>query len=225
MTQRLGPPNPSRFPRLEPSHVRVLSPPELIGRIHFSAGVHGNRWNQFRRYGPTGSRFDHHPPPRREHPRRAVMYGGTPRPGIPADQAPLLQTAVLECFGAAGAVHLSEGAPYFVLFRPTRALRLLDVADSDWVARAGGNAAISSGPRAQARTWARAIYRHYTGEDAVDGLYYTTSSIPVARSVALWERAQDAMSPRPELYLPLNAPALRAELEVYAARLRLELLV
>jgi hypothetical protein len=123
-------------------------------------------------------------------------------------------------FRERGVVEVSRDAPFFVLFRMARPVRLLDLADSDWVTLAGGNAAIASGPRGIARDWSRAIYRRYQD---VDGLYYSCSTVPPARSVALYERAADAIPARPAAHLPLSHPALRTELEAYASELRLGL--
>lgn len=136
---------------------------------------------------------------------------------------PVLKTCVAECFRDRGVIELSRDTPYYALLGTVRPLRLLDVADSTWITRAGGNAAISAGLRSVARAWARAIYRHYTGPDAVDGIVYTCATIPPARSVALRERARDALPPRPVVHRPLADSALRAELEVYATDLGLGL--
>ncbi len=139
--------------------------------------------------------------------------------------APLLRTCVAEVFRDRGVIELRRDSPYYVLWRPVQPLRLLDVADSDWVTFAGGNAAVSSGLRSTARDWSRAIYRHFTGPDALDGIVYACSNIPPARSIVLFERTADALPSRPQLHLPLADPALRAELEVYADELQLDLVV
>jgi hypothetical protein len=157
------------------------------------------------------------------HPTRAVLYGVPALPAPGTTVVPVLETCVAECYGERGVIELGRDSPYFALFGTRRQLRLLDVADSTWIPRAGGNAAISAGLRSVAREWARAVYRHYTGPDALDGIIYTCSTIPSARSVVLWERARDALPTRPALHLPLAAPALRAELEVYATHLGLGL--
>lgn len=216
MTERLPAPDTARFPALASGDVRTLPPTQLIGRIHSQAGARPTAWNEFRRFGPTRSRFDHHPPQPRTHPDRAVLYGSPALPGVSGSTWPVLATCVVECFRDRGVIELSRDSPYFVLFRTVRQLNLLDVADSTWVTRAGGNAAISSGSRSDARTWARAIDAHYTGAHAVDGIVYTCSNIPPARSIVLWERARDALPERPLVHRPLSDASLRAELEVYA---------
>jgi hypothetical protein len=162
------------------------------------------------------------------HPTRAVLYAAPelPLPDVPPvdrDSPPILRTCLAEVYRDRGLIELRRDDPYVVLFELARPVRLLDVADSDWLMLAGGNAALSSGRRSAARDWARAIYRHYAGQEAVDGLFYLCSNVPSARSVVLWEPARDALPERPHLHLPLAHPALRAEIEVYAAQLRLEL--
>ena len=44
-----------------------LSAGTLLARIYFTAGRHPSHWRQFRRFGPTAARWDHHlPDPDRE---------------------------------------------------------------------------------------------------------------------------------------------------------------
>lgn len=215
MSERLPAPEAGRFPSLAKAHVKVLPAGILLGRIHAQGGSYPTSWDGFRCYGPTPSRFDHHPPPRRVHPTRAVLYAA-PR----LQRAAVLETCLLECFQVRRVIELSRDDPYFVLFRTTRPVRLLDVADSNWVARAGGNGAISAGLRSTARDWSRAIYRTYPD---IDGVYFSCSLNPAARSVVLYERAVSAMPRRPDGHWPLSHPALRAELEVYASSFALGL--
>jgi hypothetical protein len=216
VSERLPAPDAARFPALAKSHVKVVKPGTLVGRIHAQGGPHPTTWGAFRWFGPTSHRFDHQPPPPRVHPTRGILYGATPR-----YWAPVLETCVLECYQDRRVIELRRDDPYFVLLRTMRPLRLLDVADSSWLARAGGNSALSSGLRSTARDWSRAIYRTYPD---VDGLYYASSLNPAARNVALYERARSAMPQRPDGYWPLSHPALRAELEEYAATFGLGLL-
>lgn len=82
---------------------------------------------------------------------------------------------------------------------------MLDVSDSPWVVRKGGNASISSGRRAVARQWARAIHSTYPD---LDGIWYQTSSCPPARSVVLNERARDALAANPLASWSLDDPGL-----------------
>jgi len=142
-----------------------------------------------------------------------------------ADRRPLapLDTCLVEVFRDTGVVDVATNNPYFALLRLTRDLRLLDLADSRWITVAGGNAAISSGRRSQAREWARAIYRHYGGSEAPDGLFYSCSNMPNGRSVALFERSRNALSQHPALDLPLAHPGLWADVEYACTELGLDL--
>lgn len=214
MSQRLPAATTANFPSLRSVDVAVVSRTTLLGRIHAQTGPHPSTWSQFRFFGPTGSRFDHQPPPARNHPSRGILYAALRTPS-----ASILATCVLEVGQDRLAVELSRDHPYFVVFRPTRDLRLLDLTSS-WVARAGGNAAIASGLRSTARGWSRKIYARYPD---LDGVRYGCSLNPAAVSIALYERAVTAMPARPEAHVPLSHPALRAELEAAAADFRLEL--
>lgn len=62
-------PDSSRFPTsLSNGDVRTLPAGTTFGRIYDAGGAHPSRWHEFRRFGPTGSRFDHHPEPSGVHP-------------------------------------------------------------------------------------------------------------------------------------------------------------
>lgn len=227
MTERLPQPVAAKFPALQPRHVRVLPSGTILGRIYDQTGPHPVVWNEFRSFGPTNARFDHHPAgPGRVRSDHAVLYCAAAAAGPAAAASnPVLRTCIAERCVEKGFLDLRANTPTFTLFSNRADTRLLDLADSDWVALAGGNAAIAAGKRSTARKWARAIYSHYTGGDALDGMYYPCSIIPSARSVVLWERAQPSIEPRPLLNKPLADPALLAEIEAYAAQLRLDLIL
>ncbi|MDY6809339.1 MAG: hypothetical protein SW127_10000 [Actinomycetota bacterium] len=224
MTEYLPPPDPSRFPRLDDDHLRELGTGVSVGRIYFAGGPHPALWDDFRWFGPTKSRFDHHLPPAGMHDDRAIMYLGAGLRDSRGRTMSVLETALVECFRDTGTVDARTDLPHLVLFTPVRPLRLLDLADSDWVTAAGGNAAISSGRRDVSRQWATAIHAHYTGHHAVDGLIYTTSNKPANRSIALWERAVDALPARPAFNEPLDHLALRPAVETFAHRIGLSLI-
>src|SRR5690606_10043053 len=126
-----------------------------------------------------------------------------------------LQVALLECFQEAGVIDRRSSGPRFVLWKPTRKLRLLQLTDSDWVTRAGGNAALVSGARGVARTWSRAIYRTYPD---VDGLVWSSSVLPPGRCLMLYERALDALPTAPLSDRALNEPFLQPPLARAAKR-------
>jgi hypothetical protein len=170
-------PEVERFPRLDrdPSWVRELPIGTHVARIFRASGPHAVRWHEFRSYGPLDGRFDPHPPPTGESPGFGVMYGVLESDRRGAAEAPTdpvvspFATAILEVFQAQRMIRVDAGAPTLVDFAVTRPLRLLDLADSDWVTAAGGNAAIASGDRATSRSWARAIAAAYPGLDGAVG--------------------------------------------------------
>lgn len=223
MTEYLPPPDPDKFPPLQPEHLRTLGTDTMLGRIFFRASTHPSEWNTFRHFGPTTARFDHHPEPPGHHPDHAVLYAAPSLVDARGKQMSALETALAECFRDTGVIDAHTFDPYFVLFQPRRPLRLLDLADCPWVTLAGGNAAISSGPRDASRAWARAIAAHYEADD-LDGVLYTCSNVPRSRSVCLWESAASALPDRPALHEPLGAVGLRPALEVYGAALGLPLI-
>lgn len=192
----------------------------MLARIFATGGAHPVNWDTLRAWGPTGARFDHHPPPVRLHGTRRVLYAAVSVPGPNDEVYPTLKTCLAECFRDRGIIEVTPSAPYYVQFDIVRPLRLLDLSDSDWVTSAGGNAAITSGPRGATRLWARAIYRRYPD---LDGVFYASSNIPSARVCALWDRAEDAFPSRPSFHEPLDHIGLRPALELFAAELGLGL--
>lgn len=208
MTERLGPP-PHAMPRLRPADVHKISAGQFVGRVFFAAGPHPAVWDSFRNFGPVASmRFDHHPAPTRVHPVRAIAYAA---PSQTSDGRAIdpLETCVLECFSSTRTIDTRFNEPWFVLWRAARPIPVLDMVDSAWIVRAGGNAAISSGARSMARRWSKAVYRAYP---SVAGIYFESSNLPSSRGVALYERAQSALPPRYDAAFPLTHPLLRSAL-------------
>ncbi|GAA1902990.1 hypothetical protein [Lapillicoccus jejuensis] len=219
MTTRCPAP-PWTLPPLDPGD--VLDQVDPVLRIYSSAGPYAVGWSTLRSHGPVASmRFDHHPPPARMHPTLAVTYGTTSwtgRDGRPTDP---FEVAVVERFRSSGVLDRTTDGPRFVLWAPTRPLRLLQLSDSTWVARAGGNAALTSGARGTARAWSRAIHRSYPD---VDGLLWSSSVLPPGRSVVLYERARDAVPSAPDSDRALAEPFLQPALARIAGRYGLTLL-
>jgi hypothetical protein len=164
-----------------------------------------------RSFGPTHARFDHHPEPVGDHPNLGIMYGAVISKVDP--DYPLLRTCLAEVFRDSGTVTLKRHEPHFATFATQRPLRLLDLADSDWLTLAGGNTAIMSGPRSASRAWARATYAAYP---ELDGILYQPSNTPPARAVALFERAARAIPNHPSFHQPLAARGLRPAIETFA---------
>lgn len=222
MAERLPAPDVTRFPSLQADHLQVLPAGHQLGRIYPAAGAHPTTWSAFRTFGPTGNRFDHHPDPPGNHPRHGVLYVAPHWNGLTRSRQPVLRTCLAEVFRDRGVIEVNRDGAYFALFDTTEPLRLLDVADTRWATEAGGNAAISCGPHADSRAWARAIWRTYRD---VDGIIYGCSNIPPARSVVLFERARRAVPRAPSLNRPLADPALRGAVERFAGELALDLVL
>jgi hypothetical protein len=186
----------------EDDDIVAVAPMTALARVYLSAGRYPSSWNAFRAVGPVAAaRFDPHPP----------TADGTPVavPGCGVLYAALeLQTCVAEAFQASRVVDRHTSRPWLVIFRPARALRLLDLAGT-WPTRAGASQAISSGPRDRARAWARAIYEAY---DDIDGLWYRSSMDRGRPAVSLRESARDAVPSQPWANLPLDAPGLTVPL-------------
>lgn len=212
MSEQLPDP-PTDLTQLAAGDVKTIPAGSRLARVVFTAGDHPMTWRQMRTYGPTRSRFDHHPPPPRDHvdgPK--ISYWAATAELTPTPSNPLC-AVLAEVFAETRTVELSRNEPWFVVIEVGLPLRLLDVSDSMWIVRNRGNAAISSGRRNTARAWARKI--HATYHD-IDGIWYQTSNCPPARSIALNERAQGALPARPTGAWPLTHPGLRARIETAA---------
>lgn len=167
---------PASLAAIPPEWV-VLSPGQLLWRVHFRAGSHPTRWNTFRNFGPTSSRFDHHTdPPRRQ--RRAILYGAQHGP-----------TCVAEVFQNTRVIDRGLDEPHLVGFRLDHAVTLLDLTGT-WPTQAGASMAINSGPRARSRLWSQRIYADYV---QAQGLWYASSMNANQPAVALYERARSAL--------------------------------
>ncbi|MBA2495819.1 MAG: hypothetical protein H0V33_01760 [Acidimicrobiia bacterium] len=191
--------------------VSFVAGDELL-RVHPSGGAHPVAWNEFRAWGPTGSRFDHQARPVGRHATRRIAY---------LTYGPEAFTAALGEFfqddnGTVMPFDLTRRSPRVVSLALAADLQLLQLA-SGWVTRAGGNQAIWSGARGTARDWARAIYRHH-GDD-VHGVAYPSSVWGPGRCVALWERAEPTMPDAPLLTRALADPTMLVPIAVAAEKL------
>ena len=94
-------------------------------------------------------------------------------------------TALAEVFQATRRIDRVYQAPWLVVFKTQRSLKLLDLA-GEFATAMGASMAIHSGSRGRAREWARDLYAAFP---AVEGFRYT-ASMPAGRpAFVLNERA------------------------------------
>ncbi len=171
-----------------------------LWRVYPAAGPRPVAWKDFRFFGPTNSRFDHHDPLATAQ-AKGILY---------AARDPT--TCLAEFFQATRIIDRFSGAPWLVAFETTRSTPLLDLTGT-WPTRAGASMAINSGPRPRARRWSRAIYAAYP---AIEGLLYGSSMHANHPSIALYERAQSALPAAPAFHRALSDPALLPRLNAAA---------
>lgn len=81
--------------------------------------------------------------------------------------------------------------------------------------------ALNTGPRGRAQRWSRAIYDAYPD---IHGLWYASSMYANQPAVALYQRAEVALTPAPFVHRPLSDPALRNALQRIATAVGYELI-
>jgi hypothetical protein len=137
-------------------------------------------------------RFDHHSSPPRQQ-ARGILYGGL-----------RVYTCFAEVFQDARTIERSRNRPWLAAFELTRNVSVLDLSGT-WPTRAGASMAINSGRRDRARAWSLRVYEDYP---TIEGLYYPSSMDGNRPTMALYERAQDALPARPVFDRALADPAL-----------------
>jgi hypothetical protein len=113
-------------------------------------------------------------------------------------------TCFAEVFQQERRIHRRLNGPALAGIAIERELRLLNLA-GPWPTAAGASMAINSGDRELAQAWSRAIYDAFPD---MDGLWYGSSMNANSPSVALYERAEDAMPETPIFNRPLTDPSL-----------------
>ncbi|MGH3090686.1 MAG: RES domain-containing protein, partial [Rubrobacteraceae bacterium] len=84
----------------------VLPSGRLLFRLYFRGGEYPGSWEGFRSFGPLASaRFDHHPPPRGDHPNLGILYAATE-----------VKTCVAEVFWNTRNINLRRREPWLVGF-------------------------------------------------------------------------------------------------------------
>lgn len=190
------PPSAADLSSIDPE-LHILPAHAQLWRMYFRGGSYPSVWDEFRSFGPTNARFDHHDPPPGIHASKAILYG--------ADAIP---TCVAEVFQETQVIDRRDREPYLVEFELAAPLPLLDVTGA-WITRAGGNMAIGSGRRDRARAWSAVIYDAYP---EVEGIRYPSSMHANQPAVALFERARDKLPVDPMLDLELSHPGLAGPL-------------
>lgn len=200
------PPGVAALRKIAPQTI-VLAPDTALARIYFAAGPHPSRWNQFRSFGPTAARWDHHVPDARNASAgqsRAVLYCASD-----------VDTCAAEVFQSTRRIDRVRNAPALVVFALREAVTLLDLRGV-FATTIGASTAIHSGPRGRARAWARELYDAYPD---TQGLYYGSSMNGHAPAIVLNERAQGAMPEQPQFHRSLNDDMLIEVLQRIALRL------
>lgn len=176
MTKLPAPPSVD-FLRGLPRPTKALEAGDVLARIGFAGGAHPTRWNEFRYWGPTGSRFDHHLRDDDGKPHlqaRGILYS-----------AKAAQTCLAEVFQNTRVVDVHARQPYLAVWKLANRLTLLDLT-GEFVTRMGASTAIHSATRVRARAWAVALYEAYPD---LDGIAYCSSMNGNAEAYALNERA------------------------------------
>jgi hypothetical protein len=157
--------------------LRQLPAGTTLARVYFTRSPHAIPWNEFRRFGPLGSRCDHHVPDVHGAPRaqqRGIYYAA-------ADA----KTCLAEVFQDTRRIDRAFQAPWLAVFKTLRQLAVLDLS-GDFATRMGASMAIHSGCRLRARGWARDLYQAFP---AAHGILYAASMHGGAPAFALNERA------------------------------------
>jgi len=187
--------------------IHRVEPGTVLWRIYFLGGAFPGRWNGFRHFGPTSSRWDPHLPGadgRAAIGPRGVMYAACGPDAVP--------TCLSEVFQQRRIIDPVDDAPALVGFVPTRPLELIDLTGR-LPTRLGASSAMHSGPRPRARRWARAFHEAWP---ALHGILYCSSMYGNAPAVALFERAEPALPDEPALHRSLTDPSLRTVLSLAA---------
>ena len=182
-------PYPEQLARVDPEWYPVATGDELW-RIYFRAGHHPSRWNQFRSFGPTDARFDHHLDEATDD-HRSVMY---------LAKSPV--TCLAEVFQKTRTIHRSDRKPVLVGFGLQSPLKLLDLTGA-FSTRIGASMGLMIGARSVGRNWARGLHEAYP---EVQGLAYPSSMYANTVAFVLNERAAstDAIPAVPDFHKALD---------------------
>lgn len=194
----IAPPPPLRPP--DPLHYTLRSDSYFL-RI-FNPTRHNTQALTFRHYGPI-NRFDHQQssPTGKlaDDPERGIYYAGFS-----------LSCCLVEYFGDSGVIEIKDEQVARVQLK--RDLQLLDLRGSGSL-RAGSVAALAKvADRALSQSWSRYFYEQTHLYGTLDGLCYFNAHNDEA-AIALYERAQNALSCPESQILSLNHPSLRPAIQ------------
>jgi hypothetical protein len=168
-----------------------------VWRVYFQGGDHPTRWHDFRAFGPTDARFDHHLLPKRVQDRK-MLYGASLGP-----------TCIAEVFQKSRTINRTRRRPWLVAFETTREVVLLDLGGA-WPTRVGASQAINTGTRKRAKRWSQRIYEAFPH---IHGIYYPSSMYRSEPAIALYEHAEDALPAAPSFHKPLDDASLLIPLQ------------
>jgi len=178
-------------PQNQPKPVIYAWPKGKLLRRLYNPANHNASARLFRKLGPF-ARFDHHVPAT----TRGIIYA-----------AETLAGALAEIYGdTAGGP--TNGYRYCAL-EPIRSLSLLDLRDNGAFA-AGTILAVSSTSHPLAQEWSRYFYDNVAVYGEVDGIIYPNAHNG-ALAVALYERADAGLAPKPAFDRRLDSKTHRQE--------------
>lgn len=197
----VAPPPPKILP-IKPA-LSSIDKGECLVRI-FDPTRHNTNALTFRHHGPLG-RFDH-----QRHPEnapsideeRGIYYAGF-----------TLSCCLVEVFGDRRTIEVGNCCVASVELK--RPLSLLDLCGTPAMANGTVYALSSVSKRGISQSWSRYFYDNYNTYTKVDGIIYHNAHNSEL-SVALYERAKNALSCSPNDIMPLNHRELRTEIRKVA---------
>jgi hypothetical protein len=202
------PPGLEVIRRIEPA-VKTVMKGTRLARVYFTGGEHPTRWDEFRHFGPTNARFDHHLEDAHGQSfvqERSIFYC-----------AALADTCLAEVFQETRRINRTRNAPWLAIFVLQHDMDLLDLTGA-YPTRVGASMAINAGNRARAREWAKRFYDAY---EPLQGVYYASSMNGNEPAIALTDRAEKSggLPTHPELNRALADDSLLDVLKYSAHRL------
>ncbi|WP_207343381.1 RES family NAD+ phosphorylase [Arthrobacter sp. E3] len=182
---------------------KTLPQSTVMWRIHQTISLHTLPWDQIRTWGPLPTaRWDPHPLPQGEHAPLGAAYLGRDVP-----------TCLAEAFQLTRFVDVDSHATYITAFRTQQEMILADLT-GEWLLKAGGSAQVVFQEKARTQAWARAIHDAWPD---LGGLIAPSAVIGGHDVIAIW--STDVFPPAPELSVPLNSPAILADIAVASAQI------